>query len=69
MPKTTTPALSKASPKKTRHKSSKNSSSSKLTALAMCPTNGAGWCPYPFSVKQLERRMKAKAEAAKLKNQ
>ncbi|CAN5164052.1 hypothetical protein BH10CYA1_BH10CYA1_58050 [soil metagenome] len=30
-------------------------------ALAMCPTNGAGWCPYPFTVEQLERRLKEKA--------
>ena len=32
-------------------------------ALAMCPTNGAGWCPYPFTVEQLERRLKEKASA------
>lgn len=33
-------------------------------ALATCPVNGAGWCPYPFSIKQLERRLKEKAEIA-----
>lgn len=34
------------------------------SALAICPTNGAGWCPYPFTVEQLERRLKEKAAAA-----
>ncbi|HEY9718698.1 MAG TPA: hypothetical protein V6C69_14590 [Trichormus sp.] len=34
------------------------------TVLATCPVNGAGWCPYPFSPAQLERRLKAKAAAA-----
>jgi hypothetical protein len=33
--------------------------------LSMCPVNGAGWCPYPFSVAQLKRRLKAKEEAAR----
>lgn len=33
------------------------------SALAICPTNGAGWCPYPFTVEQLERRLKEKAAA------
>jgi hypothetical protein len=32
--------------------------------LAICPTNGAGWCPYPFTVEQLERKLKAKAAEA-----
>jgi hypothetical protein len=28
--------------------------------LAMCPVDGAGWCPYPFSVAQLKKRLKAR---------
>jgi hypothetical protein len=31
--------------------------------LSMCPVNGAGWCPYPFSPAQLQKRMKAKMAA------
>lgn len=30
--------------------------------LSMCPVDGAGWCPYPFSVAQLKKRLKAKAQ-------
>jgi len=26
--------------------------------------NGAGWCPYPFSPAQLQKRLEAKAAAA-----
>ena len=33
---------------------------SSAAVLATCPVNGAGWCPYPFSPAQLEKRMKAK---------
>lgn len=47
--------------------SQKKKASTKKTAaaaLAICPTNGAGWCPYPFTVEQLERRLKEKAEKA-----
>lgn len=33
----------------------------KSDPLAMCPVDGAGWCPYPFSVAQLKKRLKAKA--------
>jgi hypothetical protein len=69
MPKTTSAALSKDSHKKRTSKSSKASKSKKANALATCPVNGAGWCPYPFSVEQLERRIKARAEAEKLKNE
>ncbi|HEY9679818.1 MAG TPA: hypothetical protein V6C76_17580 [Drouetiella sp.] len=42
----------------------KSKTKSAAAALAICPTNGAGWCPYPFSVEQLERRLKEKAEKA-----
>jgi len=48
----------KTAPKRTKARRAKVSSA----ALAKCPVNGAGWCPYPFSVAQLEKRMKAKAQ-------
>lgn len=50
----------KTAPKRTKARRAKVSSA----ALATCPVNGAGWCPYPFSVAQLEKRMKAKAQQA-----
>lgn len=40
------------------------SSKRAAAALATCPVNGAGWCPYPFSPEQLERRLKEKAQKA-----
>jgi hypothetical protein len=55
MPKTTSAALSRDSHKKRTSKSSKAGKSKKGIALATCPLNGAGWCPYPFSVEQLEK--------------
>jgi hypothetical protein len=42
----------------------KGKKTSPYEALATCPVNGAGWCPYPFSMAQLKRRLKAKAAAA-----
>jgi hypothetical protein len=42
-----------------RKRTAKKTSSS---ALAICPADGAGWCPYPFSIAQLERHLKKKAE-------
>ena len=33
-------------------------------ALATCPVGGAGWCPYPFSLAQLEKHLKLKAESS-----
>jgi len=30
--------------------------------LATCPMNGAGWCPYPFSPAQLQKRLKSLSE-------
>lgn len=32
-----------------------------LTMLATCPVDGSGWCSYPFSPEQLQRRLRAKA--------
>ena len=33
----------------------------KLTGkpLSVCPADGAGWCPYPFTPAQLKKRLKA----------
>jgi hypothetical protein len=41
----------------------KRSKKPKVAALANCPVNGAGWCPYPFSPAQLERRLRQKLES------
>lgn len=46
----------------TRKKTTRKKSES---PLAICPTNGAGWCPYPFSVAQLKKRLKQKELEAK----
>ncbi|MBY0549857.1 MAG: hypothetical protein K2W95_21470 [Candidatus Obscuribacterales bacterium] len=46
----------------TRKKASRKKSQS---PLAVCPTNGAGWCPYPFSVEQLKKRLKKKEQEAR----
>ncbi len=47
----------------TRKKTSRKKAQS---PLAICPTNGAGWCPYPFSVAQLKKKLKKREkEAAK----
>lgn len=35
----------------------------KVSALAICPTNGAGWCSFPFSPAQLEKRRKQQIES------
>lgn len=34
------------------------------SGLANCPVNGAGWCPYPFSPKELAKLRKRKAQAS-----
>ena len=47
--------------------SKKSSRQKAQSPLAICPSNGVGWCPYPFSVAQLKKRLKKKEqEAAKL---
>lgn len=53
----------KAAVKQTKAKSVAKNSKRASKALSICPVNGAGWCPYPFSVEQLERRLKEKADA------
>jgi hypothetical protein len=62
--KTTKSKQAKTVSASTRKKTSRTSAQS---PLAMCPTNGAGWCPYPFSVAQLKKKLKKREqEAAKL---
>lgn len=41
---------------------SKRTAKKARAVLSTCPMNGAGWCPYPFSPAQLEKRLKQKAE-------
>ena len=43
-------------------RSSKKSEKPEMAMLATCPTSGGGWCSYPFSPKQLEKRLRAKAK-------
>ncbi len=56
----------KAEPKaktkpKAKTESVKTAKKNTADPLAMCPVDGAGWCPYPFSVAQLKKRLKAEA--------
>jgi hypothetical protein len=44
-------------------KSRKPASKKGGVALATCPVDFAGWCPYPFSIEQLQRRINAMKEA------
>ncbi|MDR3616830.1 MAG: hypothetical protein P4L53_24955 [Candidatus Obscuribacterales bacterium] len=53
----------KATATRTKAKAATKNSKRASKALATCPVNGAGWCPYPFSVEQLERRLKERAAA------
>ncbi len=67
--KTTTSKNQVKSKKKAASRKKSGTSDDKLV-LATCPVNGAGWCPYPFSIAQLKKRLKAKQleqeEATKL---
>ena len=53
--------ITEVSTRPVRKRTSKRST---VAALANCPVNGAGWCPYPFSPAQLERRLRRKLEEA-----
>ena len=59
MPRTATPTVPRVSKKKKQTK--RRGSRSEILS---CAVNGAGWCPYPFSIEQLEKRLKEKALAA-----
>ncbi len=50
----------------TAKRGSKKSEKPELAMLATCPTGGGGWCSYPFTAKQLEKRMQAKAKLAEI---
>ena len=43
-------------PKRTTRR--KITSSKADSPLSICPVNGAGWCPYPFTASQLKKRLK-----------
>ncbi len=43
----------------------KRTSNKTNAALATCPVGSSGWCSYPFSVAQLQKRMKRIAEGGK----
>jgi len=51
---------------KSRAKQKRNPKKIKSPSLSTCPVGGAGWCPYPFSVEQLERRLREKTKEAAL---
>jgi hypothetical protein len=51
--------------KKVESKKAENTGSA---MLATCPTGGGGWCSYPFTAKQLEKRMKAKAKMTEIES-
>jgi len=57
--KSTTSKSQVKSKKKATDRKKSGAASDKLV-LATCPVNGAGWCPYPFSIGQLKKRLKAK---------
>jgi hypothetical protein len=44
-------------------RSTRKPTTKKVSTLAICPTNGAGWCSFPFSPAQLAKRRK-QVEAA-----
>lgn len=47
---------------------SKTAQNTGAAMLATCPTGGGGWCSYPFTAKQLEKRMKAKAKITEIES-
>lgn len=70
---TKTKSATKAVAKSTKRKSTKapkpSTRAKSSDPLAICPANGAGWCPYPFSVAQLKKRLKEKARLKQLAEQ
>jgi hypothetical protein len=49
---------------KAKQTTRKKTARKKSAALSTCPVGAFGWCSYPFSVAQLEKRLKAKQEQA-----
>lgn len=39
-------------------RSTRKPTTKKVSALSICPVNGAGWCSFPFSPAQLAKRRK-----------
>ncbi len=60
--------MNTVSPKSKKTTTRKTTSRKADLALSICPVNGAGWCPYPFSVSQLKKRLK-KIQAEKAEKQ
>ncbi|HEY9790191.1 MAG TPA: hypothetical protein V6D22_07325 [Candidatus Obscuribacterales bacterium] len=51
---------------KIARQSTRKRTSKKTAAMtATCPVGAHGWCSYPFSVTQLQKRMKRIAEGGK----
>ena len=48
-------------------KSRKSKKGQSTAVLATCPIGASGWCAYPFSLQQLEKRMKKTTEEPKAK--
>jgi hypothetical protein len=48
---------------KAKQSSRKKTTRRKNSALSTCPVGSAGWCSYPFSAAQLQKRLRAKVEA------
>lgn len=40
----------------------------KYSALSTCPVNSMGWCSYPFTVAQLEKKLKQSAKKSDSKD-
>jgi hypothetical protein len=55
MPKATSKTASRISSKK------KHAKKKSISKVLNCPVNGAGWCPYPFSIEQLEKHLRERA--------
>lgn len=47
----------------------KHPSPKKFEALSTCPVGGAGWCAFPFTVTELDKKVKHKATKTKKKLQ
>jgi hypothetical protein len=47
---------------KAKQSNRKKTTKKKSAALSTCPVGASGWCSYPFTVAQLEKRLKAKAD-------
>jgi hypothetical protein len=43
-------------------------SKKKYSTLSTCPVNAMGWCSYPFTVAQLEKKLKQSAKKSASKD-